>query len=150
MSEPEWMNGFVPTPTGPMGRWVKGQSGNPKGRRPGIIDKRTKVTQSLMDDAPAVARVVINAALDGDVQAAALVLSRVAPPIKAQAERVQFELSKDAPLSDQAQQILQAVADGKVDPETGRTLIGCIQSVAGIQAIENLEQRIITLEEKAA
>jgi hypothetical protein len=133
-----------------MGRWAKGQSGNPKGRPPGIIDKRTKVTQALFDDAPAVARVVIDAALDGDVQAAALVLSRVAPPIKSQAERVQFELNKDAPLSDQASQILQAVADGKVDPETGRVLLTCVQAVAGIRAFEELEHRIIVLEEKAA
>ena len=131
------------------GRWVKGMpSPNPRGRPPGIVDKRTKVTQALADDAPSVARVVIDAALEGDMQAAGIVLSRVAPPIKSQAERVQFELSSDLPLADQAQQILQAIADGKVDPETGKTLIGCIQSVAGIRAVEELEQRIITLEAK--
>ena len=129
--------------------WVPGmKSPNPAGRPKGIVDKRTKVTQALADDAPAVARVVIDAALAGDIQAANLVLSRVAPPIKAHAERVQFELSPDAPLSEQAHQILQAVARGKVDPETGKTLIGCIQSVAGIRAVEELEQRIIVLEAK--
>lgn len=148
--QPEWMNGFAPKPATPQGRWPKGQSGNPKGRPPGILDKRTKVTQSLMDDAPAVARVVIDAALEGDIQAASLVLSRVAPPIKAQAERVQFELSSDMPLSAQAGQILAAVAEGRVDAETGRTLIAMLQSVAGIKAFEDLEERLTSLEAKAA
>ena len=101
-----------------------------------------------MEDAPAIARVVIDKALEGDMQAAGLVLARVAPAIKQQAEKVEFDLSPDRPLGEQAQQILQAVAAGQVDPETGRTLITCIQSVAGIQAIENLESRIIILEAK--
>ncbi len=82
------------------------------------------------------------------MQAAGLVLSRIAPALKQQAERVEFELDPDRPLAEQAQQILQAVAEGKVDPETGKTLIGCIQSVAGIRAVEELEQRIIILEAK--
>ncbi len=131
------------------GRWTPGmKSPNPSGRPPGILDKRSRVTKALMEDAPAIARVVIDKALEGDMQAAGLVLARVAPAIKQQAEKVEFDLSPDRPLGEQAQQILQAVAAGQVDPETGRTLITCIQSVAGIQAIENLESRIIILEAK--
>jgi hypothetical protein len=124
-------------------------SPNPKGRPRGIVDKRTKVTQALSDDAPAIARVVIDAALEGDMQAASLVLSRVAPALKQQAERVQFELDTQQPLSEQAAQILLAVSEGRVDAETGRTLIGCISSVANIKAVEELESRIILLEAKA-
>lgn len=145
--QPEWLRNFQPKE--PERKWVKGmRSPNPAGRPRGIVDKRTKVTLALADDAPAIARVVIDAALEGDMQAASLVLSRIAPPLKANAERVQFDLSSGVPLSEQAQQILQAVAEGKVDPETGKTLIGCIQSVAGIRAVEDLEQRIIQLEAK--
>jgi hypothetical protein len=129
------------------GKWYKGMpSPNRAGRPPGVLDKRTKVTQALADDAPAVARAVIDKALEGDVAAAALVLSRVAPPIKSQAERVQFELDPNLPLADQAKQILAAVADGRVDPETGRTLIGCLSSVANIEAVAELENRILILE----
>jgi hypothetical protein len=124
-------------------------SPNPKGRPRGIVDKRTKVTQALSDDAPAIARVVIDAALEGDMQAASLVLSRVAPALKQQAERVQFGLDPYRPLAAQASQILVAVSEGKVDAETGRTLIGCISSVANIKAVEELEHRIILLEAKA-
>lgn len=143
--QPEWMKGYKPKPA--PAKWERGMaSPNPLGRPRGVPDKRTKVTRALMDDAPAVARVVIESALNGDMQAAGLVLSRCAPVIKAQAERVQFELSSDAPLADQARQIMQAVADGHVDPDTGRTLIGCLNSVASVQAVANLEERIIALE----
>jgi len=57
-------------------------------------------------------------------------------------------LSDDAPMSEQARQILIAVSEGKLDADTARILIGCIQSVAGIRAVEDLESRIITLEAK--
>ena len=80
--------------------------------------------------------------------AANIALARIAPPLKAQTERVLFELSTDRPLSDQAAQILQAVSEGKLDADTGRTLITCIAQVADVRAVENLEERIITLEAK--
>lgn len=57
-------------------------------------------------------------------------------------------MSEGAPLSDQAAKILQAVSEGKLDADTARILITCIQSVAGIRAVEDLEARIITLEAK--
>lgn len=133
------------------GRWAPGMpSPNPSGRPKGIVDRRQKLQNAFADDAVAIVKVVISKALEGDMQAASIALARIAPPIKAQVERVQFELSSDVPLSEQARQILAAVAEGKVDAETGRVLIGCIQSVAGIRAVEDLEQRIVTLEEKAA
>lgn len=142
-SQPEWMKGFEPKPT----KWVPGmKSPNPKGRPKGIVDKRQKLQAAFADEAADIARVVIDKALDGDMQAANIALARIAPPLRAAAERVQFELDPERPLSEQAGQILQAVADGKVDPETGKTLIACLQAVSGIRATEELEQRIIVLE----
>ena len=35
-----------------------------------------------------------------------------------------------------------------IDPETGKMLIDCIQSVAGIRAVDELEARLVALEEK--
>ncbi|MFL6725057.1 MAG: DUF5681 domain-containing protein [Sphingomicrobium sp.] len=134
----------------PPARWTPGmKSPNPRGRPKGIVDKRQKLQAAFADEAVAIAKVVVDAALAGDMQAASIALSRLAAPLKAVAERVEFELDPARPLSDQAQQILLAVADGKVDPETGKTLIGCIQSLSGIRAVENLEERIVMLEAKA-
>lgn len=151
-ARPDWMQGFEPAPIAKRGNpaWVKnGPSPNPSGRPRGIVDRRQKLQAAFADDAPAIARVVVERALEGDMQAANIALARIAPPLKAQAERVQFELSPDVPLSVQAHQILVAVSEGKLDAETARTLIACLSSVAGIKATEELEHRIILLEAKA-
>ena len=131
-------------------KWTPGmKSPNPAGRPKGIIDKRQKLQAAFAADAVDIAKVVIAKALDGDMQAANIALARIAPPLRPQAERVQFTLSEDVPLSVQASQILLAVSEGKVDADTAKLLITCIQSVAGIRAVEELEARIITLEAKA-
>lgn len=142
-TQPAWLQGYEPQPP----KWVPGmKSPNPKGRPKGIVDKRQKLQAAFADEATEIARVVIAKAMGGDMQAANIALARIAPPLRAAAERVQFELDPERPLSEQASQILQAVADGKVDPETGKTLIGCLQAVSSIKATEELEQRIIILE----
>jgi hypothetical protein len=124
------------------------KSPNPNGRPRGIVDKRTKVTQVLMDDAPAIARVVIDAALAGDVQAAGLVLSRVAPVLRAQTERVEFEFDATAPVTRQVEAVLQAIADGKVAPDVGKQIIEAIGSLSAVRAVDELEKRLAALEEK--
>lgn len=129
------------------GRWVKGMpSPNPNGRPPGILDKRSRVTKALMDDAPAVARVVIDAAKEGDMQAAALVLSRCAPVLKAQTEPVQFEFDATAPIAQQIEAVLAGIAGGAVPPDVGRQIIEAIGTLASVRATEELEQRIVMLE----
>lgn len=165
-NQPEWLEkwraqapdgGALPAPapaitTDPKrqadGRFLPGVSGNPKGRKPGIVDKRTRITQALTEDAQRIVDVVVSKALEGDLGACGLVLARIAPPLKAEASRVEFELSRDAPLSEQAEQIVLAVAQGRVDPETARMLINCLNAVGDLRAIENLEARVLMLEAK--
>lgn len=66
----------------------------------------------MMDDAHAIVKVMVEKALDGGSSAAGLILARVAPALKAQAERVQFDFDAKAPLACQVEQVLQAVAAG--------------------------------------
>ena len=148
--QPEWLQGFTPQPNKPPKGWQPGQSGNPKGRPVGSRNKKNVIAEEFEKDGSAVARVVMDAALEGDMQAANMVLQRLSPPLRARAEKVTFELSPDAPLHQQANQVLASVAEGAIDPETGKLLIDCIQSVAGIRAVDELEKRLIALEEKEA
>lgn len=148
MVQPDWLKGFTPQPNKPPKGWQPGQSGNPKGRPTGSRNKKNVIAEEFEKDGSAVARVVMNAALEGDMQAANMVLQRLSPPLRARAEKVTFELTPDAPLHQQANQVLASVADGSIDPETGKLLIDCIQSVAGIRAVDELEARLIALEEK--
>lgn len=129
--------------------WRRGmKSPNPNGRPKGIIDKRMKVNQALLNDADDIAKVVIQSALNGDMQAASLVLSRIAPVLKAQAETVQFELDASASVTEQAQSVLQAIADGLVAPDVGKQIIDVIGALNGIRQIDELAQRIEAMEKK--
>lgn len=148
--QPDWLQGFTPQPNKPPKGWQPGQSGNPKGRPVGSRNKKNVIAEEFEKDGSEVARVVMNAALEGDMQAANMVLQRLSPPLRARAEKVTFELTPDAPLHQQANQVLASVAEGAIDPETGKMLIDCIQSVAGIRAVDELEARLIALEEKQA
>lgn len=153
-SDPDWLKGFKSNSNGSGERgnpkWRKGMpSPNPKGRPRGIVDKRTRVTQALLDDAHAIARVVIDAALAGDVQAASLVLARVAPVLRAQAERVQFQFDAKGSLTEQVQQVLQAVANGEVAPDMGKQIIDSISALSGVKLVEELEARLDRMEGKA-
>ena len=146
--QPDWMKGFEPKPRGNP-TWTKGgPSPNPAGRPKGIVDRRQKVQAALMDDAPAIARVVIDAALDGDMQAAGLVLSRIAPTLRSQTEKVTFEFDASAPTARQVEQVLAAIAAGEVSPDTGKQIVEAIHALSSVRAVEDLEQRIAQLEEK--
>ena len=149
--QPDWLKGFQPdtSPSAGNPNWKKGMpSPNKAGRPRGVLDRRTKVTQALMDDAPKVARVVIDAALAGDVQAAGLVLSRVAPALRAQTERVEFDFDASASVTEQAESVLQAIADGKVAPDVGKQILDGISTLYGIKQIAELETRLQALEDK--
>jgi hypothetical protein len=150
---PPWLNGAAQAPDAapatPPVRWVKGMpSPNPRGRPRGIIDKRTKVTQALMDDAPAIARVVVEAALEGDLQAASLVLSRCAPALRSEGYPVQFAFDASAPIAQQIERVLEAMANAAVAPEVGRQIIDAIGTLSSARAVEELEARIVMLEAK--
>lgn len=127
--------------------WHRGmKSPNPKGRPRGIVDKRQRVTQALADDAHRVARVVIDAALQGDVQAAGLVLSRVAPALRAQYEKVRFDFDPKASMTEQVEQVLLAISQGELSPDMGKQIIESIAALSGIKQIDELELRLTALE----
>jgi len=142
-AQPQWMEGFAPKPA----QWTPGMpSPNPKGRPKGIVDKRMKVSRALEDDAPAIARVVIDAALEGDLQACSLVLSRVAPALRSESRTVAFDFDPAAPVSAQVEQVLAAIASGAVPADVGKQIIDAIGTLSAVRASEELEARLAALE----
>jgi hypothetical protein len=127
------------------GKFKRGVSGNPNGRPPGP-SKQAKLLQRMLDESDDILTTVLAKAKEGDAASAQIVLARVTPVLKAAAEKVRFEFRTDVPLSAQAEAVMAAIAAGEVDPETGKSLIVALQNVAGIRAVEDLEQRIIQLE----
>ena len=149
--QPEWLQGFQPDNSPPKGspNWKKGmKSPNPAGRPKGIVDRRTKMTQTILEDVTAILRVVKENALNGDTAAAALLLSKVMPSLRSQAERVEFEYDATAPISKQVESVLDAVAKGLVAPDVAKAIVETIGTLSQIRATEELEARIAALEER--
>ncbi|MDM7930027.1 DUF5681 domain-containing protein [Blastomonas fulva] len=130
------------------GRWVQGQSGNPQGRPAGRPDARTKLSRRLAEQGPAVIDVVLEQALEGDLQAASLILARCVPTVRPQTERVAFDLDPAAPIHKQIESVLACVATGQLAPDVGQTIISSLGTLADARAVAELEARINTLEQK--
>lgn len=129
--------------------FTKGVSGNPAGRKPGIIDKRQRIAQAFEADGAEIAKVVIEAAKKGDMQAATLVLSRLSPPLKPRAERVHFDLDVTKPLAAQAGQVLAAVATGQLDTDSAQTVLTCLGTYASLVMADDVQARLAALERAA-
>lgn len=155
-----WEQGFktvtAPPPAPPIAKpppdppgnpaWVKGVSGNPNGRPVGRPDKRLLATQQMLDEMRNIVAVLVGKALEGDTNAASIVLAKVLPSVKAQAEKVQFDLDTDAPISDQVASVLDALAGGLLAPDVARLIIDSIARLADVRATEELAARIEALE----
>jgi hypothetical protein len=122
-------------------------SPNPNGR-PRITDRKAKVTQALMEEAPAIIRVVLDAATERDLAASGMVQARILPPVRALAERVSFDFDPNAPVTEQIEAVLAGIASGALSADLGRDVIAAIGTLSNARAVEELESRIITLEAK--
>ncbi|MES3043734.1 hypothetical protein [Sphingomonas faeni] len=128
--------------------WVKGmKSPNPSGRPPGV-SPQSKLIQKMLENADGILDAIIAKAMEGDSSSASLILARIVPALKSQAQTVQFDFDHTAPASEQAASILSAIASGAVSPDVGRQIMEAVNALTQIKAGELLEARIAALEEK--
>ena len=115
-----------------------GQSGNPAGRLKGARDRKNVVAAEFAKEGSAIARVVIEKAKEGDMGAAALVLQRLSPPLRPQAEKVTFDFDPSLPLAEQGTAVVAAVARGEIDPDTGKMLLDMVAAQLGLRDVETV------------
>lgn len=133
----------------PRGRWRKGQSGNPRGRRAGSRNNATLLAEQLMAaDLAAVVQSVIAAARAGDVRAAALIVERLVP--RRRGRPVELDLppvaaAQDVPTALAA--VLRGVAAGELTPEEGLAVAGVIDRQRQALELTEIERRLAALEE---
>lgn len=128
------------------GQFAAGKSGNPLGRPKGALGKATRWREALEPHGDDLFKVAVEHALSGDMQALKLCLERISPPVKANSDPVEFALQGET-LSDKAESVLQAIADGVIDVNSGRALIGAISDLGKIIEITELEKRLAQLEQ---
>jgi|TARA_B100002003_G_C13817163_1_gene402461 hypothetical protein len=126
------------------GRWVKGQSGNPEGRKPGVSDWRNKYREALDTAAPEIINSIISAALQGDSTAQRICMERLIPPLKATDSPVTVPLSGG--LGEQGRVVLQSIADGELTPGEAESVFRSLSAQAKIAELSELEKRIEALE----
>src|SRR5882672_9932293 len=109
-------------------RFQRGRSGNPAGKRPGTKHRTTILAEKIMqDDAAEVVRKVVDAAKDGGMRAAHLVLERVVPVRKGRLIRMPLPAinsAADLPIAIGA--VITAMSDGVVTPEEALTVAGVL------------------------
>jgi hypothetical protein len=130
--------------------FVKGSSGNPKGRRPGTRLRITMLAEKMMQtDMPDVVQAMVAAARGGDVQAAKLILDRVVPLRRGSPVAITLPaVNAPADLVAALGAISEAVARGELTPDEGQAVAAILEGQRrAIETVE-LEQRITRLEAK--
>ena len=126
--------------------FAKGEGGRSKGAR----NKRTLLAEKLMgDDLEGVIQAVIAAAKGGDMQAARIILDRLAPARKGRP--VTFPLPADidaAGLAEVFASVLRAVAGGEITPEEGAAVGGLLEARRRTIETAEVEARIKALEDR--
>ncbi len=116
----------------------KGQSGNPKGKPKGAMNKTTLAAQLLLDgEAQEITLKVIELAKQGNPMALKLCLERVLPPRKDRPISLKLpevKVAEDVPQALNA--ILAAVSQGEITPSEAGILAGLVG--AANKAIMNL------------
>ena len=129
------------------GRFVAGQSGNPAGKAPGTRNRATLLRAALDGpDGPAMARVVIDKALGGDVVTARFVLDRLEPRPRSRPVEI------DLPEGVRARDVLaafdatvRAMASGEITPDEAvqvtRVLDGRLRAIEAARREEARDER---------
>lgn len=127
------------------GRFQPGQSGNPAGRPRGVPNPNTKLRKAIAEHIPAIIDRLVTAARDGDVQAASLLISRVLPPVRPDAQMIEIEHVGDT-LAERADAITTATLAGEISTSAAADLMSVLQGQARIIEFAELEARIAALE----
>lgn len=90
-------------------------------------------------------RSILDRAMNGDMQAAAILVNRLVPPLKPTADPIRITLP-ESNHADMANALLGAVSNGQVAPAEAKTVLELITATAALEQMEELSRRIEALE----
>ena len=130
-----------------MARFEKGQSGNPKGRPKGVVDRRSQYLALIEQHIPDVVNQVVSAALGGDMTACKILFDKVLPSVRPTAPVLSLPLSGE-PAITQSGAVIDAMLKGSLAPDQAATAISVLVDHARLCELTDLEARLQTLERR--
>jgi hypothetical protein len=130
-----------------MARYKKGESGNLAGKPKGALSPSGRLRQAIAEDIPQILAVLREQALSGDVQAAALLISRALPALRPESAAQVIEVSGRG-LGERSEAVVGAAIAGQIAPDAAAGLMSILTAQAKILETVELERRIAELEKK--
>lgn len=127
------------------GRWLPGESPNPKGAVPGFT-WQAKLRRELAGDVPKIARKLVEMALDGDTAAADLILKRTLPQVRE--DQITLPWGPDDSIEQRSEAVLRAAASGAVTTEQAGRLMLLLKTHADISSVAEMRAELDELKEK--
>ena len=123
----------------------KGASGNKQGRIAGQTPgaKLRKAIEAKADD---ILQAIINAAVQGDMGAAKMLLDRITPTLKAQTLPINLLVMETLP--EQGNEIIKATMAGQISPDIGSQLITALSNQGKLVELQELAERLSRIEKK--
>lgn len=133
-----------------MAKFQPGQTGNPKGR-PKAYRSCQKLRDLIGAHADSLVKKLLMAAVnDGDVQAAALLIARAIPPLKAVELPTPINIPPDGSLADQGRAVMAALARGKLPASQAGSLLQGLATLGRLFEIDEILERLGRAEQEIA
>ena len=140
-----------------MALFKPGQSGNPGGRAKGIKTKKTLIREGLdaigqirgVDARRQLIEAVYDAALDGDMAAANLLVNRLEPSYKAVQQPVELPAHTPTDLFEKGKFVLQLMEQGNLSPDAAKEVIDSVLKLIKVQESDESLKRLDALEAKS-
>ena len=130
----------MPTP-----KFKKGISGNPSGRPAGQTPG-AKLRTTIEAKADDILQSVINAAVNGDMAACKMLLDRITPTLKPQAQAIILPVKET--LSEQGNEIIKATIGGEIPPDIGSQLITALSNQGKLVDFQEMVERLARIEKQ--
>lgn len=133
-----------------MAKYQKGHSGNPSGKKPGTLNKRTKLSHILDSHGEMLINKTIEMALDGDAQALRLCIERLMPKVTSQF--VQFDIGEidienTDKLSAIGRKIVKSITQGELTLEDAQKLFVILDKQRLLVEFTDLVSKVEKIEE---
>jgi len=128
-----------------MARFKPGISGNPAGRPKGSPNKATQLRDMIRAELPEILKVLVEKAKGGDSQSAAVLISRVLPPLRPVSEGQTIQAAGET-LADRAEAVAAAALTGDLAPSTAGELMSVLAGQARVIETSELAARLERIE----